>query len=62
MVKEKYNVDIHGIHYPELIVPIRLIKPTHVIETGVWLGLSTQFILSAGIKNEKNFMLDSIDL
>ena len=63
LVKEKYNVDIHGIHYPELIYfLIRLIKPTHVIETGVWLGLSTQFILSAGIKNENNFMLDSVDL
>lgn len=62
-VKEKYNVDIHGIHYPELIYfLIRLIKPNYVIETGVWLGLSTQFILSAGIKNENNFKLDSIDL
>ena len=62
-ILKKYKVEIHGIHYPELIFfLIRLLKPSSIIETGVWLGLSTQFILSAGMLNKNNFKLDSIDL
>tara|TARA_B100000214_G_C23968436_1_gene628891 strand:+ start:370 stop:1164 length:795 start_codon:yes stop_codon:yes gene_type:complete len=62
-ILDKYNVEIHAIHYPELIYfLIRKLKPQSVIETGVWLGLSSQYILSAGIKNHNNFKLDSIDL
>ena len=40
-ILDKYNVEIHAIHYPELIYfLIRELKPQSVIETGVWLGLS----------------------
>ncbi len=62
-ILRKYDVEIHGIHYPELIYfLVRKLNPCSVIETGVWLGLSSHFILSAGIKNDNNFKLDSIDL
>ena len=62
-ILNKYNVKIHGIHYPELIYfLIRKLNPESVVETGVWLGLSSHLILSAGITNNGNFKLDSIDL
>ena len=40
----------------------KIINPMKALETGVWLGLSTNSILASGIKNSNAFSLDSIDL
>tara|TARA_B100000700_G_scaffold330416_1_gene456574 strand:- start:1244 stop:2041 length:798 start_codon:yes stop_codon:yes gene_type:complete len=62
-VTKNTDIKIHGIQYPDfLYFIIRKIKPGRVLETGVWLGLSTNFILSAGTNYSSNFQLDSIDL
>lgn len=62
-VSQKDKIKLHGVQYPELLyIIVRLINPAKVLETGVWLGLSTNSILASGIKDNQNFTLDSIDL
>jgi len=62
-VSNHKKFSLHGIKYPFLLyIIIKIINPSKVLETGVWLGLSTNSILSSGVKNCKNFSLDSIDL
>ncbi len=62
-VTKNTDIETHGIKYPDfLYFIIRRIKPERVLETGVWLGLSTNFILAAGTNCSRNFQLDSIDL
>lgn len=62
-VSRQDKIRLHGVQYPELLyIILRIINPSKVLETGVWLGLSTNSILASGIKNNKKFTLDSIDL
>lgn len=62
-ISKDNNIKLHGVQYPELLyIILQIINPIKVLETGVWLGLSTNSILSSGIKNNKEFLLDSIDL
>ena len=62
-ISKQDKIRLHGVQYPELLyIIMRVISPIRVLETGVWLGLSTNSILSAGIRENQNFTLDSIDL
>ncbi len=62
-IKNDLGLGLHGVHYPDfLYYIIRQIQPKQVLETGVWLGLSTNIILSAGSSYLDDFSLDSIDL
>ena len=62
-ISKQNRISLHGVQYPELLyIIMRIINPSKVLETGVWLGLSTNSILASGIKSSKNFILDSIDL
>ena len=62
-ISKKKSVKLHGVQYPELLyIILKIINPMKALETGVWLGLSTNSILASGIKNSNAFSLDSIDL
>lgn len=62
-ISEKFQITLHGVHYPDLLyIILKLIQPLNVLETGVWLGLSTNTILASGLKYNKKFTLDSVDL
>ena len=62
-LSKKIDLKMHGVKYPELLyIILKYTKPTKVLECGVWLGLSSNFILAAGITYDTKFKLHSTDL